>query len=52
MPTPTKKETKKKKSTLRRLVVANLVALLGLITATVAVLFWMGLLDSIFAFLF
>jgi hypothetical protein len=49
---PTKKETKKKKSTLRRLVVANLVALLGLITATVVMLFALGLLDSIFAFFF
>lgn len=43
---------KPKKSTLRRLVVANLVAALGLLTVMVVVLFALGLLDSIFAFFF
>ena len=47
-----KRNEKKKKSLIKRLVVANLVALLGLLTATVTVLFCMGLLDSIFAFIF
>ena len=46
------KQRSKKKSTVRRLVVANLVALLGLVTLTVAVLFAFGLLDTIFAFIF
>ncbi|MBQ8356968.1 MAG: hypothetical protein IJX39_04070 [Clostridia bacterium] len=42
----------KKKSTVKRLVVANLVAALALLTVTVVTLFCLGLLDSIFAFLF
>ncbi len=42
----------KKTSTVKRLFVANLVALLGLLTVTVVTLFCLGLLDSIFAFIF
>lgn len=45
-------EKGKKKSTVRRLVVANLIAALVLLTVTVVTLFALGLLDSIFAFLF
>ena len=41
-----------KKSSIKRLVIANLVALLALITVTVTVLFCLGLLESIFAFIF
>lgn len=48
----TLKKEKPKKSTLRRLVIANLVAALGLVTLTVAVLFAFGLLDTIIAFIF
>ena len=49
----TKQEEKKaKKSTVRRLVVANLVAALGLLTLSAAVLFAFGLLDTVFAFIF
>lgn len=42
----------RKKATVRRLLIANLVALLGLLTVTVTVLFALGLLDSVFAFIF
>lgn len=42
----------KKTSTVRRLLVANLVAALGLLTLVVVVLFAFGLLDTIFAFIF
>ena len=51
----TKKESQrepKQKSTLRRLVVANLLALLALVTISAAVLFAFGLLGSIFEFIF
>lgn len=41
-----------KRGTVKRLFVANLVALLGLLTVTVVTLFCLGLLDSIFAFIF
>ena len=47
-----KKARRRKKSTVKRLFVANLVALLGLLTVTVVTLFCLGLLDSIFAFIF
>ena len=53
MPRKCEKTVKtEKKSTVKRLVVANLVAALGLLTVTVVVLFCLGLLDSIFAFIF
>ena len=48
-------ENKKKtssKSIVRRLVIANLVAALGLLTTAVVVLFCLGLLGSVFEFLF
>lgn len=48
----TKKERIKPKSRVKRLLIANLVALLGLLTVTVTVLFCLGLLDTIFAFIF
>lgn len=48
----TKKERIKQKSTVKRLLIANLVALLGLLTVTVTVLFCLGLLDTVFAFIF
>ena len=46
------KKEERKTSTVRRLVVANLVAALGLLTLVVVVLFAFGLLDTIFAFIF
>lgn len=46
------KKEEKKASTVRRLVVANLVAALGLVTLTAVVLFAFGLLDTIVAFIF
>ena len=46
------KEKRKKRGTLKRLVIANLIATLALLTATVAVLWALGLLSSIFAFFF
>ncbi|MBR6728237.1 MAG: hypothetical protein IKM08_08585 [Clostridia bacterium] len=49
---PEKQERKKKKSAVRRLLIANLVAALGLLTITVTVLFCLGLLDTVFAFIF
>ena len=45
-------EKGKKKSTVKRLVIANLIAALALLTVTVVTLFALGLLDSIFAFIF
>lgn len=45
-------QTGEKKSTVRRLFVANAVALLALLTVTVTVLFFLGLLESVFAFIF
>ena len=50
--TKQRKKEEGKKSAVRRLVVANLVAALGLLTLTAAVLFAFGLLDTIFAFIF
>ena len=47
-----KKETVRRKTTLRRLLIANLLAALGLLTVTVTVLFCLGLLDTVFAFIF
>ena len=41
-----------KKSTVKPLVIANLVALLALVTVTVTVLFSLGLLESVLAFIF
>ena len=46
-----KKKTSSK-SIVRRLVIANLVAALGLLTTAVVVLFCLGLLGSVFEFLF
>ena len=45
-------QKKRKKSTVRRLVVANLMALLTLVTVTVVTLWALGLLPSILAFVF
>ena len=42
----------KKKSTLKRLLVANLIAALALLTVTAVTLLALGLLDSVFAFIF
>jgi hypothetical protein len=47
-----KSTERKRKSTLRRLVIANLVAALALITTAVTVLWALGLLGSVFAFFF
>ncbi|MBR7112681.1 MAG: hypothetical protein IKC75_07180 [Clostridia bacterium] len=47
-----KREKKKKKTTLGRLVLANLFALFVLLFVTVTVLAAMGLLGSILAFIF
>ena len=41
-----------KKSPVKRLLIANLVALLALVTVTVTVLFCLGLLESVLAFIF
>ena len=41
-----------KKSVVKRLCIANLIALLGLLTVTVVTLWCLGLLNSIFAFIF
>ena len=46
------KRLPRKKRVLRRLVVANLIAALGLLTVAVTVLFFLGLLDTVFAFIF
>lgn len=43
---------KKKKGSLRRLVIANVIATLALVTVAVTVLWALGLLGSIFAFFF
>ena len=45
-------KTGQEKSTVKRLVVANLVVALALVTLTVTLLFAFGLLDTIFAFIF
>ena len=45
-------QTGKEKSTVKRLLIANLVALLALVTVTVTVLFCLRLLESVFAFVF
>ena len=45
-------EKGKKKSTLKRLVIANLIAALALLTVTAVTLLALGLLDSVFAFIF
>ena len=45
-------QTGAKKSGVKRLALLNLVWLLVFVTATVTVLFLLGLLDSIFEFLF
>ena len=47
-----KKPKSSSKSRVRRLLIANLVAALGLLTVTVTVLFCLGLLDTVFAFIF
>ena len=48
----TSKNRKKRKTQLRRLVWANVIAALALLTTTVVVLHLLGLLGSIFAFFF
>ena len=52
MPKKEKKVDARKKSVLKRLWIANLIALLGLLTVTVVTLWCLGLLGSIFAFIF
>ncbi len=47
-----KNTQKKKKSSIKRLLIANMVATLILITVAVTVLWALGLLGSIFAFFF
>ena len=42
----------REKSVLKRLWIANIIALLGLLTVTVVTLWCLGLLGSIFAFIF
>ena len=46
------RKRKQQKSTVKRLLIANLIAALGLLTVTVTVLFCLGLLDTVFAFIF
>ena len=45
-------QEKKSKSTVKRLLIANLIAALGVLTVTATVLFCLGLLDTVFAFIF
>ena len=45
-------KNKKPKSTLKRLLIANLLAAALLLTVTVTVLLALGLLDTVFAFIF
>ena len=45
-------QKKKKKSSLKRLLIANAIATLALVTVAVTVLWALGLLGSIFAFFF
>lgn len=47
-----KRTSANKKSVVKRLCIANLIALLGLLTVTVVTLWCLGLLNSIFAFIF
>lgn len=47
-----KRKQKRQKNTVKRLLIANLIAALGLLTVTVTVLFCLGLLDTVFAFIF
>jgi hypothetical protein len=47
-----KRKQKQRKSTVRRLLIANLIAALGLLAVTVTVLLCLGLLDTVFAFIF
>ena len=47
-----KKDTKKKKGSIKRLVIANAIATLALVTVAVTVLWALGLLNSILAFFF
>ena len=47
-----KKSEKKKKGSIKRLVIANVIATLALVTVAVTVLWALGLLGSIFAFFF
>ena len=47
-----KNTQKKKKNSIKRLLIANAIATLALVTVTVTVLWALGLLDSIFAFFF
>ncbi|MBQ9097975.1 MAG: hypothetical protein IJY50_00915 [Clostridia bacterium] len=47
-----KGKKQKKRITVKGLLVANLLAALGLLTVTVVTLFCLGLLDSVFAFIF
>ena len=52
MPAKNYRKEHKPRSRLRRLVTANLIALLGLLTVAAAVLFCLGLWDSIWTFIF
>ena len=47
-----KDSEKKKKGSIKRLVIANVIATLALVTVAVTVLWALGLLGSIFAFFF
>jgi len=47
-----KQENSQKKSHIKRLLIANAIATLALVTVTVTVLWALGLLGSIFAFFF
>ena len=47
-----KQEKSQKKSSIKRLFIANAIATLALVTVTVTVLWALGLLGSIFAFFF
>ena len=47
-----KKDTKKKKGSIKRLVIANAIATLALVTVAVTVLWALGLLNSVLAFFF
>ena len=47
-----KTQKNKRKGSIKRLLIANAIATLALVTVTVAVLWALGLLGSIFAFFF
>ena len=47
-----KRKQGQQKSRVKRLLIANLIAALGLLTVTATVLFCLGLLDTVFAFIF